>query len=94
MCPPAEDAPMRARLGILEMVGLAATLVFAIPVALFGLERLAAGDTFVGGGLLVVAALMVLLPRRLTTPQDVPGAVVERVVGSAVKTDEDETSEK
>ena len=85
---------MRARLGIMEMVGLAATLVFAIPVALFGLERLAAGDTLVGGGLLVVAALMVLLPRRLTTPQDIPGAVVERVVGGAVKTDESDGDEE
>jgi hypothetical protein len=80
---------MRARLGILEMVGLAATLVFAIPVALFGLERLVGGDTLVGVGLLVVAVLMVVLPRRLTTPQDIPGEVAERVVGSAVKSDDD-----
>jgi hypothetical protein len=81
---------MRARLGIIEMVGLAATLVFAIPVALFGLERVVAGDAVVGAGLLVVAALMVVLPRRLTTPQDLPGAVAERVVGSVVETDEDD----
>ena len=80
---------MRARLGILEMVGLAATLVFAIPVALFGLEHLVGGDTLVGVGLLVVAVLMVVLPRRLTTPQDIPGEVAERVVGSAVKSDDD-----
>lgn len=89
---PAEGSRMRARLGILEMVGLAATLVFAIPVALFGFERLASGDTLVGAGALAVAVLMVVLPRRLTTPQDLPGAVVERVVGGAVKTDDDEDS--
>jgi hypothetical protein len=84
---------MRARLGIFEMVGLAATLIFAIPVALFGLERVATGDTVLGVGLLVVAALMVLLPRRLTTPQDVPGEIAGRVVGRAVKTDDDEESQ-
>lgn len=84
---------MRARLGIFEMVGLAATLVFAIPVALFGIERLLGGDTVVGVGLLVVAALMILLPRRLTTPQDIPGEIAERVVGSAVKTDDEDSRE-
>jgi hypothetical protein len=33
---------------------------------------------------------MVVLPRRLTTPADVPGAVLERVVGRAVKEPDDE----
>lgn len=79
------------RLGILDMVGLAATLVFALPVGVFGLEKLLAGDTVLGGGLVVVAALMVYLPQRLTTPQDIPGAVAERVVGRAV---EDPDAEK
>lgn len=80
------------RLGILEMVGLALTLVFAVPVAIFGGQLLLSGETFLGIVLLVVALLMVVLPRRLTTPEDVPGMVVERVVGRAVEPpDEDES---
>ncbi|WP_338739919.1 DUF7533 family protein [Haloplanus salilacus] len=73
------------RLGIIETVGLAASLIFAIPLGLFGIESLLSGRPALGGGLVVVAVLMVVLPRRLTTPADLPGAVVERVVGSAVK---------
>jgi hypothetical protein len=38
----------------------------------------------------VVAVLMVVLPRRLTTPADLPGAVLERVVGTAVKEPDDD----
>ncbi|MEF8855959.1 MAG: hypothetical protein V5A16_00910 [Haloplanus sp.] len=73
------------RLGILETVGLAASLIFAIPVGLYGIETLLSGNRPLGAGLLIVAVLMVVLPRRLTTPTDLPGAVVERVVGGAVK---------
>lgn len=73
------------RLGILETVGLAASLIFAVPLGLFGVETLLSGQPVLGGGLVAVAVLMVVLPRRLTTPADLPGAVVERVVGSAVK---------
>jgi hypothetical protein len=73
------------RLGILETVGLAASLIFAIPVGLYGVETLLSGNQALGGLLLLVAVLMVVLPRRLTTPTDLPGAVVERVVGGVVK---------
>jgi hypothetical protein len=72
------------RLGILETVGLAGSLIFAVPVGLFGVESLLAGRTALGAGLVVVAVLMVVLPRRLITPGDVPAAVAERVVGRAV----------
>lgn len=78
------------RLGILETVGLAATLIFAIPVGLYGIEAFVSGNRALGAGLVVVAALMVVLPRRLTTPADLPGAILERVVGRAVKKPDDE----
>lgn len=77
------------RLGILETIGLAATLIFAIPVGLYGVETLLSGNRVLGAGLLIVAVLMVVLPRRLTTPADLPGAVLERVVGTAVKDPEE-----
>lgn len=73
------------RLGILETVGLAASLIFAIPLGLYGIEAFVSGNRPLGAGLVVVAVLMVVLPRRLTTPMDLPGAILERVVGTAVK---------
>lgn len=81
------------RLGILEMIGLAGALIFALPVGVYGVGRLLDGDLFLGGVLVAVAALMVLLPRRVTTPEDLPGAVAGRVVGGAV-VDPDEEDDR
>ncbi|MFC7204671.1 hypothetical protein ACFQJC_14220 [Haloferax namakaokahaiae] len=78
------------RLGILEMIGLGATLIFALPVGIFGLTLLADGRTTLGGGMVVLAVLMVALPKFLTMPQDVPGLVVEKVVGTATKDPDEE----
>jgi len=77
--------PARVSLGILEQVGLAATLIFALPVAVYGVQTAVGGQPLLGAGFVVVAALMVLLPRRLTTPEDVPGTVAEKAAGSVVK---------
>lgn len=77
-------------LGILDMIGLAATLVFAIPAALLGVQKLLEGDQLLGGVLVAIAVLMVYLPQRLTTPQDLPGRALQFVVGGAVA-DPDET---
>lgn len=77
------------RLGLLETVGLAMSLVFAIPLAIYAVERIVGGETVVGGAFLLVALLMVLLPRYLTTPGDLPGAVAERVAGEVVVEPED-----
>lgn len=81
---------MRASMGIMDTIGLAASLVFAIPVAIFGLNRLVDGQTLLGGGLLLVAALMVLLPQKLTTPMDIPQKIAGKAVGKAVKTPDEE----
>jgi hypothetical protein len=77
-------------LGILDLVGLVATLIFALPVAGYGVERALGGDPVVGAAFLVVAALMVVLPQKLTTPGDLPSVIAERAVGKAVSTDDDE----
>lgn len=80
-----------SNMGILDMIGLTASLVFAIPVGVFGLNQLLAGEILLGGGLVVVAVAMVLLPQRLTTPTDIPGELAGTAVEKAVKTpDEDE----
>ncbi|MBP1985771.1 DUF7533 family protein [Halolamina salifodinae] len=78
------------RLGLLETVGLAASLVFAIPLGIYAAERLLGGETLIGGAFLAVAVLMVLLPKYLTTPGDLPGKVAERAVGGVVADPEDE----
>ena len=79
--------------GILETVGLVTVLVFAIPVALFGVEHLVRGEIFQGVVFVGIAALMVAVEQYLTTPTDVPGMVAEKTVGTVVKTDEPETED-
>lgn len=81
------------RLGLLETVGLAASLVFAIPLGIYAVERMLGGETVVGGAFLLVAALMVLLPRYLTTPGDLPGKAAERVAGDVVADPEEREEE-
>jgi len=81
------------RLGILETVGLAATLVFAIPAGVLGVQFLLGDRPVLGAVLVVVAVLMVVVPRVVTTPGDVPGTVVERVAGRVVETPEEAESE-
>jgi hypothetical protein len=77
--------------GIVGLVGLAATLVFAIPVAYLGVDMLVSGRLLVGAGFLGLAALMLAVEEYLTTPGDVPGKIAARVVGSvAVEPDSDE----
>ena len=73
-------------LGILEQVGLAATLIFALPVAVYGVQSVLGGRTLVGTLAVIVAVLMVVLPRRLTTPDDVPAKAAETAVGAVVDT--------
>jgi len=76
--------------GIVGTVQLAATLVFAIPVAMFGLDFLLQGRTLMGAAAVGVAVLMVVMEEYLTTPGDVPGKAAEKVVGTVAKTDDEE----
>ncbi|UPV98810.1 hypothetical protein M0R88_09725 [Halorussus gelatinilyticus] len=76
--------------GILGTLQLAATLVFALPIALLGIQFLLDGKTLLGGGFVAVAVLMVVLEEYLTTPTDVPGAVAEKTIGKVAKTPDDE----
>lgn len=81
------------RLGLLETVGVAGSLVFAIPLGIYAIERLLGGETAVGGAFLLVAVLMVLLPKYLTTPGDLPGMAAERAVEGAVADSEESEEE-
>ena len=77
--------------GILDLVGLLATLVFALPVALFGLQRLAAGEPLMGAALIGIAVGMVLVEEYVTSPRDLPAEVASSAVGKVAEPpDEDE----
>jgi hypothetical protein len=78
---------------ILGLVGLGGTLVFALPVALLGVEFLVRGRTTAGAGLVGIAVLMVAIEEYVTTPADVPGVVAEKTVGKIVGSEEDESAE-
>lgn len=67
------------KLGIVQMIELAASLVFAAPLGLFGVSRLLDGDVLLGTGVVTVAVLMVVVPQYLTTPGDMPGKMLGAV---------------
>lgn len=83
---------MRAGLGILESVGLIGSLLFAVPAGVAGVGMLLDGRTAVGATLVVVAVLMVVVPRRVVGPGDLPGDAAARLVGRAVLDPEDHRS--
>ncbi len=77
--------------GVIGLVQLAATLVLAVPVALLGLQFLTRGEVLAGGVFLAIAAGMVLIEEYVVTPRDVPGLLVERVVGRVAKEPESDS---
>jgi len=79
-------------LGIRQTLALAGSLVFALPLAIFAIEELLAGETVVGVLLLAVAALMVWLPQYLTTPDDIPGKVADEAMDRVLPDAEEESS--
>lgn len=76
--------------GILDTIGLAGTVLFAAPVALFGADLLFRGDAVQGGMFLGIAALMILVPRYVRTPKDVASDAVEKTAERVVESDDGE----
>ncbi|MDZ7745322.1 MAG: hypothetical protein U5K28_01870 [Halobacteriales archaeon] len=70
---------------ITSTIGLAATVALAVPLVIFGIEQLLAGEHLVGGVVLGVAALMLLIEEYLTTPTDIPEMVAEKTIGTVVE---------
>ena len=56
------------RLGLMDMIGLAASLIFALPLANYAVIRLFTGEVVLGVGLLGVAVAMVVLPQYFLDP--------------------------
>ncbi|MFB6110462.1 MAG: hypothetical protein ABEJ60_06270 [Halodesulfurarchaeum sp.] len=59
-------------LGIIDLFTLGATLVFAVPIGVFGVLSVGAGKPVLGLFGLAVAAGLVVVERSLWTPEDVP----------------------
>ncbi|SEH59136.1 hypothetical protein SAMN05192561_11028 [Halopenitus malekzadehii] len=57
------------RLGLLDTIGLATTLIFAIPVANYGVVRVLDGETTLGVAMVVIAVAMVVLPQYFLDPE-------------------------
>ena len=74
--------------GLIGTIQLAAAVVFALPLGLFGLQLLADGRTL-GLAFLAVAGLMLLLPHFLTNPLD-PADAAERAAERFVGDERDE----
>lgn len=72
------------RLGILDLVGLAATLAFAVPIGLFGLQLLHQGRFLPGSIGISVAGGLIAVEQYIWTPGDMPqdalGAVLRRLL--------------
>jgi len=73
-----------SRLGLLDTLGLAAALALAAPLAHFALILLDEGRPL-GWAFLLLAGLLLVGQHYLTTPQDLPAAAAERILGRAAK---------
>lgn len=75
---------------LMGLVGLGATLVFALPAALLGIEFLVRGRTAGGLALVVAAVLMIAVEEYITTPGDIAGMVADQTVGRLAETEDEE----
>jgi hypothetical protein len=66
-----------AELGILDLLTLGATLLFAVPIGVFGVLLVGSGQPALGLFGVLVAAGLVVVERRLWTPEDVPTDLVQ-----------------
>jgi hypothetical protein len=74
-------------LGVLDTIGLAASLVFALPLANYAVVRLLDGHVALGGGLLVVAVAMVVLPQYLLDPGRLIGSLLRGLLPSRLRSE-------
>jgi len=81
------------RLGILELVSLLGSLIFAIPVANFGVSRLMAGEPTTGLVLVGVAVAMVVLPHYFLDPRTIARKLLAGLLPSRFRSDESTTTD-
>ena len=71
------------------MIGLAASLVFALPLANYAVIRLVAGEVALGVGLLVVAVAMVVIPQYFLDPARIVRRLLSGLLPSQLRDDSD-----
>lgn len=76
------------KFGLFDMIGLAATLAFALPVANFGVWRLMDGDHLFGGAMIVVAVAMVVLPQFFFDPGRILRGLLRGLLPARLRDDE------
>jgi len=76
--------------GLIGTLQFAASVVVAVPVAAFGLFKLAEGAPRLGALFLCLAVLVVVFEEVVTSPSDIPAAILERVGGRVVQEPSDE----
>ena len=76
------------RLGILDLIGLLGSLIFAIPVANFGINRLVAGEPTMGLTLVAVAVAMVVLPHYFFEPRTISKKLLAGLLPGRFRSDE------
>jgi hypothetical protein len=81
-------------LGVMDMIGLAASLVFALPLANYAVSRLAAGEVALGAGLLVVAVAMVVLPQYFLDPGRILRGLLSGLLPRQLRRDDDAGTER
>ncbi|MGB9986659.1 DUF7533 family protein [Salarchaeum japonicum] len=75
-------------MGIIGTVKFAATFAFALPVALYGVNRVVAGHN-TGWAFLAIAVVMLAAERYITTPFDAPERAAEEAAAAVADDDED-----
>lgn len=76
------------RLGIFDMLTLAGSLIFAIPVGNFGVSQLLAGETAMGVGMIVVAIAMVVVPQYVLDPRTIAKRLLGGLLPKRLQRDE------
>ena len=90
------DGPIEGamRLGILELVSLLGSLIFAIPVANFGVDRLASGEHTMGLVLVGIAVAMVVFPHYFLDPRTIARKLLAGLIPGRFRTDESTAGER
>ncbi|GAB3414827.1 hypothetical protein GCM10027435_10240 [Haloparvum alkalitolerans] len=78
------------KFGLLDMIGLAATMAFALPVGNYGLMRLLEGETALGAAMVVVAVAMVVLPQFFFDPARIARGLLAGLLPARFRSDADE----
>lgn len=77
--------------GIVDMFQRMGTVILALTIALPGVDfLLLRGDLVVGGGLLVLAAVVLVVSEYVRSPSDVPAEAAQRIVGAIATEPDDE----